>query len=139
MSGVVKRMILRKSVTITSVGSGGTSFTFANVPSGVLAVTSCSVSRISGANTSAVGLMFGADAGATAGQPQGGTSVQTWPSSGRLGWSAIAEDWLVPGTSTGTATAWVIANGSTGDVVEVEIVAELREDREHTVGWTEYT
>lgn len=136
---VVRTAIFRKTVTVNSVGSGGTAFTFNNVPSGLWTVVSSSVARASGANTTALGLMFGTDNGASAGQPQGGVAVQAWPSSGRLAWTNTDEAWLVPGTTTGTAQAWVTANGATGDVVEIEIVAELRESGEPTASWTEYT
>ena len=139
MSRVVARRIFRKSVTVTAIGGGGTAFTFAGVTSGVWRVASCSANRISGANTTALGIMFGVDNGASAGQPQGGVAVQTWPSSGRLAWSAVDEAWQVPGTSTGTATGYLVGNGATGDVVEIEIVAELLEDGEATVAATETT
>lgn len=139
MNRVVRTAIFRKSVTINSVGSGGTAFTFNNVPSGLWTVVSASANRQSGANTTAIGLMFGTDAGGTAGQPQGGTVAQAWPSSGRVGWNDVDEAWLVSGTTTGTAQAWAIASGAVGDVVEFEIVAELRESGEPTASWTEYT
>ena len=135
---VVKTAIFRKSVTMTAIGSGGTAFTFANVISGLWRVRSVTVSRISGANVTAVGVLFGLDGGVTLSQPQGGVAVQTIASSGRTAWTAVDEQWLIPGTSTGTGTAHLVGNGSTGDVFEVEIVAELLESGEVTAGWTEY-
>lgn len=125
-------------MTLTSIGSGGTSFTFASVVSGLWRVCSATVNRISGTNVTSVGLMFGTDGGATLKQPQGGAIVQTLPSSGRLGWTDVNEAWLIEGTSTGTGTAWLVGNGATGDVFEVEIVAELLESGEVTASWTEY-
>lgn len=128
---VVQRVVIRKSVTMTSVGSGGTSFTAANVGPGSWTVVGCSAARASGANSTAIGLAFGADLGATPGQPQHGVYVQTWNSSGRLTWSNEIGGVIVP--SSGTFTGWLIGNGATGDVIEVEIVMELRESGEATV------
>ncbi len=135
---VVRTAVFRKSVTMTSIGSGGTSFTFASVVSGLWTVVSATVSRISGANVTAIGVCFGEDGGVTLKQPQGGVAVQTIASSGRTAWTDTNEAWLVPGTSTGTATAFLIGNGSTGDVFEVEVIAELRESGEATAGLVEY-
>lgn len=139
MNRVVKTAIFRATVTVASIGSGGTSFTFATVTSGLWRVVSASVTRASGANMTGVGLMFGADNGVAAGQPQGGLAAQAYTSSSRVGWTNVDEAWLVPGTATGTATAWVIGNGSTGDVLEIEIVCQLEESGEVTAGLTVYT
>lgn len=136
---VVKTAIFRQSVTVTSIGSGGTSFTFASVVSGLWTVISATVTRASGGNLTAVALAFGADNGVPAGQPQGGTYAQAFTSSSRAAWTQIEENWLIPGSGVGTATAWIIGNGATGDVIEVEIVAELRESGEATAGQTVYT